>query len=134
MKALKVQGDGAVFDKISVNVGLLGQYGPWVISCGMATLNGREGTCSSPDMAPSSSASQSERPDGHRGDGSGDGVERNNDLGEDFRPIMAILLVFVHFPPQPATSISCVSTSRPECCQTALYGKTSLLYGRVGVD
>lgn len=127
MKALKVQGDGAVFDKISVNVGLLGQYGPWAISCGMATLNGREGTCSSPDMAPSSSASQSERPDGHRGDGSGDGVERNNDFGEDFRPIMAILLSSYAFRPTCSEYFLCIDFAT-ECCQTALYGKTSLLY------
>ena len=38
-------------------------------------LSGRDESCSSEDMAPSSSASQSESTKEERGDGSGDGIE-----------------------------------------------------------
>lgn len=55
----------------------------WVI------LSGREGTKSSADMVPSSSASQSEMVMEARGELSGDGVNKCNDGGVCFRRIMA---------------------------------------------
>lgn len=66
MNAASVHGGGAVFERTSCSVGLRGQYGPE----GIAKLSGLEGRNSLEDMKPSSSASQSERTDEHRGDDS----------------------------------------------------------------
>jgi hypothetical protein len=77
VKALKVHGGGAVFDRTSCNVGLRGQYGP----VGIDKLNGLEGTNSPEDMNPSSSASQSSKADEQRGDFSPDAILRCSDGG-----------------------------------------------------
>ena len=77
MKALEVHGDGAVFDRISCNVGRRGQYGPE----GIERLRGLEGTKSPEDMKPSSSASQSDRTDEQRGEVSFDDVCRYSEGG-----------------------------------------------------
>ncbi len=93
----------------------------------MTTLNGREGISSSADMAPSSSASQSENADEHQGDSSGDGVERSKDGGGDVRPIMAILLSLVPFPSHLAPSLFLVLTLGLKECRTAVSDRASLL-------
>ena len=77
MKAPRVHGGGAVFDRTSCNVGRRGQYGP----DGTATLSGRDGRNSPDDMKPSSSASQSEMTDEQRGDVSLDDVYMDGDGG-----------------------------------------------------
>jgi hypothetical protein len=73
MNAASVHGCGAVFDKTSCNVGLRGQYG---IPDGIDRLRGLDGRKSPEDMKPSSSASQSDRTDEHRGEVSLDEVFR----------------------------------------------------------
>lgn len=70
MKAPRVHGGGAVFDRTSRSVGLLGQYGPE----GMVRLRGLEGRNSPEDMNPSSSASQSSMTDEQRGEFSPDAI------------------------------------------------------------
>jgi hypothetical protein len=80
VKALKVHGGGAVFDRTSCSVGLRGQYGP----VGIDKLNGLEGKNSPEDMNPSSSASQSSRADEQRGDFSPDAILLCSDGGFRF--------------------------------------------------
>lgn len=69
-------------------------------------LSGREGTNSSADMVPSSSASQSEMVMDARGELSGEGVNKCNDGGVCFRRIMARFHVSILEPSQSLLSCS----------------------------
>jgi len=91
INAARVHGGGAAFDRTSCNVGLRGQYGP----AGIDKLSGREGKNSPEDMKPSSSASQSERTDEHRGDDSADEIFSCNEGG--FRDLDLLIAIRRYF-------------------------------------
>ena len=78
VKALRVQGGGAEFERTSGKVGRCGWYVECVciVSSSTVTLSGGEGLTSSIDIVSSSSASQSDIVRDDLDEDSGDGVRR----------------------------------------------------------